>query len=295
MWMFKQISIVLLLLLFITPGWSMSPNLDQDDKTNQTDKEGRKQGKWVVYGKDRPEAGVPASGKVEEGKYIDDRKEGIWVKYHEDGVTPKLKGTYVNNRPMGSYTTYWANGKVKERGVYVKGMQQDSLTRYYENGQVMYAANYNNATGKEDGKVTYYFANGQKEYEYSSKNGVLSGKAVRYYENGDVKEITYYDESGKPTKTEFKDPVNPMIKVKDPSSEPVRKAPSIQGTPKTLGVKWQPNGYNKVYNEDNEIWQDGYFKNGSLWDGKVYEYDKDGILLKVSVYKQGVYHSDGQL
>ncbi len=29
--------------------------------------------------------------------------------------------------------------------------------------------------------------------------------------------------------------------------------------------------------------------------GKVYVYDRDGILLKVKVYKNGVYHSDGQL
>jgi antitoxin component YwqK of YwqJK toxin-antitoxin module len=50
-----------------------------------------------------------------------------------------------------------------------------------------------------------------------------------------------------------------------------------------------------LYNKDGEIWQDGTFKNGVLFDGKVYVYDSDGILLKVKVYKNGVYHSDGQL
>jgi antitoxin component YwqK of YwqJK toxin-antitoxin module len=50
-----------------------------------------------------------------------------------------------------------------------------------------------------------------------------------------------------------------------------------------------------VFNSNDEIWQDGNFKNGLLWDGKVYEYDRDGILLKVKVYKNGLYHSDGQL
>jgi antitoxin component YwqK of YwqJK toxin-antitoxin module len=39
---------------------------------------------------------------------------------------------------------------------------------------------------------------------------------------------------------------------------------------------------------------DGTFRNGSLWDGKVYEYDADGIIMKVKVYKNGKYHSDGQ-
>ena len=49
-----------------------------------------------------------------------------------------------------------------------------------------------------------------------------------------------------------------------------------------------------VYNKNDEIWMDGTFRNGSLWDGKVYEYDIDGIIMKVKVYKKGKYHSDGQ-
>jgi antitoxin component YwqK of YwqJK toxin-antitoxin module len=87
---------------------------------------------------------------------------------------------------------------------------------------------------------------------------------------------------------------NPAVNVVDPSTSK-EKAPAIPGAPRTKGVKWQPNGYNKVYNEDDEIWQDGVFKDAKLWDGKVYVYDRDGILLKVKVYKSGVYHSDGQL
>ena len=51
----------------------------------------------------------------------------------------------------------------------------------------------------------------------------------------------------------------------------------------------------KVYNKNAEISQDGVFKKGRLWDGKVYEYDSDGILLKVKIFKNGSYHSDGQL
>ena len=50
--------------------------------------DGKKQGKWIYLGKDRPTSGYPAEGKIEEGSYIDDRKEGEWVKYHSDGETP---------------------------------------------------------------------------------------------------------------------------------------------------------------------------------------------------------------
>jgi antitoxin component YwqK of YwqJK toxin-antitoxin module len=40
---------------------------------------------------------------------------------------------------------------------------------------------------------------------------------------------------------------------------------------------------------------EGDFKDGRLFDGRLYIYDEDGLLLKVEVYKDGKYHSDGQL
>ncbi|MDH4473422.1 MAG: hypothetical protein QE487_12515 [Fluviicola sp.] len=290
MWKSKQLVLLICFLTFGIIGWSYNGNNDQDG-INQKNEKG-KQGKWIYYGKDRPEAGIPAEGKVEEGKYIDDRKEGIWIKYHNDGVTPKLKGEYENNRPKGNYTKYHQNGKIKEIGNFEKNQYHDSLKRFHENGQLEYEADYNEG-GKEQGKVKYYYPNGQLEFEYTSSNGTPTGKAVRYYENGDVKEIIEYAVDGSVSKSTEKEMVNQPVTVRDPGQSNER-APAV-GTPKTKGVKWQPNGYNKVYNEDDEIWQDGVFKDGKLWDGKVYVYDRDGILLKVKVYKSGVYHSDGQL
>jgi antitoxin component YwqK of YwqJK toxin-antitoxin module len=63
----------------------------------------------------------------------------------------------------------------------------------------------------------------------------------------------------------------------------------------TKGIPFNPDGYNKVYNEKNELYLEGIFKNGLLWDGKHYLYDRDAILLKVEVYKDGKYFSEGQI
>lgn len=259
---------------------------------NKKDSEGRKQGPWIYFGKDRPQEGYPSDGKIEEGDYRDDRKEGQWIKYHYDGVTPKLKGEYVNNRPQGAYVKYFANGRVKEEGTFVRNVYQDSLKRYHENGRLEYAANYNEQ-GKEQGAVKFFYPNGQVEFEYFANEGKPSGKAIRYYENGDVKEVIFYDSEGSVEKSEQKEMVNPAVKLVDPGMSK-EMAPKVS-SPKMKGSKFQPNGYNKIYNANDEIWQDGNFKNGQLWDGKVYEYDRDGILLKVKVYKNGLYHSDGQL
>lgn len=284
---------ILSFMLFgFTVNTSVFASVTQDEKQNKKDNQGKKQGRWIYFGKDRPEEGFPSNGKVEEGSYKDDRKEGLWIKYYNDGVTPKLKGEYVNNRPQGSYVKIYPNGKIKEVGTFERNQYQDSLTRYYDNGVKEYEANYNES-GKEQGSVKYYFANGQLEFEYNAQNGKPVGKATRYYENGDVKEVIVYAADGSVEKSEHKEMVNPTVKVVNPNASK-ETAPKL-ANPITKGIKFQANGYNKVYNDNDEIWQDGTFKNGQLWEGKVYEYDKDGILLKVKVFKGGVYHSDGQL
>lgn len=266
---------------------------DQDGKTNQKDTSGKKQGKWIYYGKDRPTEGYPADGKVEEGTYVDDRKEGTWIKYYNDGVTPKLKGEYKNNRPEGGYVKINPKGVVIEKGTFVRGKYVDSLKRYHDNGKVEYEGFYNES-GNEEGKIKYFYPNGQEEFVYTSENGTPRGKAIRYYENGDIKQIVMYGPNGEVVSSEDHEMKNAPVVVNDPGMTNRPKAPKVSN-PITKGAKFLPNGYNKVYNTNQEIWQDGEFRNGQLWDGKVYEYDRDGILLKVQVYKQGVYHSDGQL
>ncbi len=67
---------------------------------NKKDAHGKRTGKWVYTGADKPSSGISKTGKVEEGIYVDGRKEGVWTKYHKDGKTPKLKGNYSNNRPL---------------------------------------------------------------------------------------------------------------------------------------------------------------------------------------------------
>ena len=282
----------LIVALFGAVVYGFSGIGDQGGDVNKLDDEGRKQGKWIYFGKDQPSLGYPAEGKIEEGTYKDDRKEGTWIKYYNDGVTKKLKGEYRNNRPCGAYTKYYSNGKVKEKGVFDRNNYYDSLKRYHENGVIEYEGFYNDA-GEEHGAVKFYYANGQEEFVYNANNGNPYGKATRYYENGNVKEVCYYGTDGSIEKTEKFEMVDPPMNAVDPGQS--RETAPVVNSPRTKGERFKPNGYNKLYNEDDEIWQDGEFRNSRLWDGKLYEYDNDGILLRVKVFKKGLYHSDGQL
>lgn len=264
------------------------PILTQEDTLNLLDNSGKKHGYWVVYGKDVDSTlNYPVDGKVREGRFKHGRKEGIWIFYYKDGKTPKLKGSYSNNRPEGTFTKFWPNGAIKEEGEFANQKFKNQLKRYNDKGILIYEASFND-NGDENGKVKYFYDDGTLQFEYNAENGRPKGEAKRFYPNGDLKEKITYDEYGALLSSEKIERVNPeKNEAKKPSG---RKAPVIEDK-STLKL----NGYNKVYNSNKELWQDGKFKDGKLWDGQVYIYDEDGLLLKIEVFKEGVYHSDGQL
>mgnify|MGYP005988473985 CR=1 FL=1 len=103
---------------------------------NKKDDQGQKQGYWVVYGKDKPKSKIPANGKVEEGTYVDNRKEGLWIKYHKDGKTPRIKGVYKNNRPNGLFERYYENGELMEKGDFYKNKFSGNYWQYHKNGKM---------------------------------------------------------------------------------------------------------------------------------------------------------------
>lgn len=263
--------------------------------TNQSDKEvnkkddlGRKQGPWVVYGKDRPAKGYPTNGKVEEGSYNDNRKQGFWTKYFSDGKTPRLIGEFDKGRPRGQYTKMYTNGKVREKGTFINGKQQGTYQTFHKNGKIAQEKTFNR-NGLEEGVQKYFYPNGQIEFEFTKTNGTTKGTATRYTEDGQVKEIIKYDAGGKIISHESKKITTKPKTVVSGAGGPSGKVGNMRGK------EFDKDGYNKVYNSDEELWLDGKFKNGKLWDGKLYKYDSDGILLKIEVWKNGKYHSDGQL
>jgi antitoxin component YwqK of YwqJK toxin-antitoxin module len=259
---------------------------------NKKDMHGKRTGKWVYTGADKPSSGISKTGKVEEGIYVEGRKEGVWTKYHKDGKTPKLKGNYSNNRPEGSFSRFYSNGQLMEQGSFGKNGYKGNLIRYFDNGQIAYKAVYNN-DGQETGKVQYFHENGKLALDYSMKNGILIGKVMRYNTQGNLLES--FDISATGAISNVKNSSNiPLPKPPVSSLESMIYPPKI-ANPRMKGLKFVTNGYNKVYNDNDEIWMEGEFKNGQLWDGKVYDYDADGILQKVRIFKLGRYHSDGQL
>lgn len=261
----------------------------EEEPKNVTDINGKKQGPWVYFGKDKPEKGYPENGKIEEGPFLDNHKNGVWTKYHKDGITPRLVGNYIHGRAKGEYTKSFENGQIKEAGTRGNKKMTGTLKRYFEDGTVSQEKNFNEQ-GKEDGPQKMYHPNGQVWLEYETKNGVKTGKQIRYTETGEVKQVITFAEDGTIANKEEKEIKVPEVVVKEVGGN----GPTGVGKD-TNGKPFEKNGFNKTYNSDKELEMDGKFKDGRLWDGKLYKYDSDGILLKIEIWKLGKYHSEGQL
>ena len=262
------------------------------ERVNIKDSQGMKQGKWIYFGKDRPSSGISPRGIVEEGYFVNDRKEGLWIKYHKDGITPKLKANYKNNVPLGQYEKIYPNGNVREIGTFLNGKYIDSLIRYNPDGSISFEAFYN-IDGFEEGKVIYYSESGKKELEYLAMSGRPFGDLIRYDAYEEIIDISCY-RFGQYIAKKTANNVHSAHK-KETRRLRKNKAPRINQMNKKSNMSFNPNGYNTVYNKLGEIWQDGQFKDGRLYDGKVYEYDQEGILFIVKVYREGNYYADGQL
>lgn len=258
--------------------------------TNKKDEQGRKQGYWVITGSMKATPGFKPDQVIEEGNYLDDKKNGLWKAYYANG-NKKSEIEYKNNKPNGKYVTYYENGKTEEEGTWKNNANIGSFKRWHPNGVIAQEKTMNTA-GKPEGTITYTYPNGKKEMEFTASNGVEQGKLTRWYPNGDVmEEMTFNGGKVDEATVVKKEMVNPPVVLE----EEVKTAPvdpNLKANEADVKVK---DGYNKLYDDQKRLVQDGEFKGGKLWNGKHYKYDKNGLLLKIEMYKEGKYVGDGQI
>ena len=64
---------------------------------NFVDADGKKQGKWIIYGKMSGDAAFNPTAKFEEGTYKDNAKEGEWTEYNPDGSVKRTVNFHEGN------------------------------------------------------------------------------------------------------------------------------------------------------------------------------------------------------
>jgi len=264
------------------------------DTINYTDVSGKKQGKWILFGKHKPNTCYASNQKAEEGLYKENRKTGIWMEYFCNG-NPKNKITFVNGRPDGYAIVYYENGKIQEEGQWKNNRWVGNMKQYYENGQVQHDFKFNEG-GKREGVQTYNHENGKLAIQGTFVNGKESGTIKEYNEKGELKAEKVYNNGNVDVAS---------IKMYDPANETVGKKPEAADNAPKIGLKADEkpleaskgpmvlNGKHTLYDKNKQVSKDGVFKDNRLIDGKAYIYDNNGILKRVAIYRNGVYVGDG--
>lgn len=286
--------------LLAYPAFCQSQQISGNDTINGTDANGRKQGKWIIYGSSRPGDCYSADQKVEEGNYQDNRKTGIWFEYYCNGKV-KSRVTFVNGRPHGSVKLFHDNGKISEEGTWINNRWVGNYKLYYDNGQVQHEFVFNES-GRREGLQKYYFENGQLAIEGNFDNGKESGVIKEYYENGDLKAEKSYNggvvdegsikifEPKNPLKKEQESADNaPVIKVREDEKPNEAAIEAGKKVPSVL------NGRYTLYNRNRQVTKDGIFKDNRFMEGQAYFYNENGILERIAVYKNGLYIGDAQV
>ncbi len=278
-----------------------------NDSINKTDAEGKRQGRWIVTNKlmKPPLPEYTDDQKVEEGRYLDGKKIGIWTAWYPSGIM-KNRITFEAGRPFGKAIMYHENGKVAEEGLWRNSRWVGDYKLYYDNGEVQHEFKFN-TTGKREGKQVYYAENGQKIIEGEMKDGKETGVWNEWYDNGDKRsEKAFNDGNIDPANTHEYEPKKPIVSKPAAEPEPEPAGPKgksitnvvageVPNAPKEAAKPFTGEGPAKLFRADKQISKDGDFHKYKLINGKVYNYNSDGILERIAVYQDGKYIGDAPL
>lgn len=264
--------------------------LQNDTSINQTDINNLKQGYWKIFGRMKTLPDYQLDQVIEEGKYENSRKQGLWKKFFPNS---KLNSeiTYTNSRPNGRYRVYYNNGSLEEEGVWKNNRNIKDFTRYHPNGQVSQKFNFSE-TGKREGKQEYLYENGQVMITGNWDGGKEAGTITEYYENGDIKAKKIFN-GGKmdAEKSEIYESKTP---VENQADKELKEAPvlvvKVAQDEKTNDAEtnfFTGEGDHRLYNKNKQISKDGFFKGYRLMEGKWYIYDDNGILVEIKIIKKG--------
>lgn len=303
-----MIRILTFFLLISNFGWGAKKH--DSDTLNRFDAHGKRTGYWVVN-ETNDATSLDSRSKRKEGRYIKGRKYGAWICYYPDGKTPRLIGEYLDNRPGGAYFRFDQKGELTQASTVPRNIVPSQMLeahnalfdcRMFFHNREMVAGQVFFAKRAFSTPFAYQFWVEESIHQNQSQNAEVNFEWLS--QNYPQLYSTYLSvrtpRNLSAENPEIQSVVNKIERIQD--SSPVNhtrnstmNAPFVHAPRVAKGTVFQPNGFNKLYTESDEIWIDGLFRNGQLKDGKVFVYDRDGVLLKVRIFKDGQYVSDGGL
>lgn len=74
---------------------------------------------------------------IAEGRYVNDKKHGIWREYFDDNGSLMVEEAYSHGVPDGRFISYHPNGKPLSKGEFKNGLREGVFTIYDENGSII--------------------------------------------------------------------------------------------------------------------------------------------------------------
>ncbi|MDT8401068.1 MAG: hypothetical protein RQ743_05180 [Bacteroidales bacterium] len=189
---------ILFLILILTPFSVLSPQ----EILNRTDENGMKQGHWI---KKYPDGQI-----MYEAYFTDDRPEGEFKRYDEDGKLTSVlnytgdtayahfyhpngfiagKGKYVDRKKTGEWFYYsdYIEDHLLMKCLYEDDRAEGICVKYHWNGEIAEKLEYKD--GIKSGSWKQYYTDGTPSLEASYQDGKLNGEFRTWHPNGS-KEIT---------------------------------------------------------------------------------------------------------
>ena len=138
------------------------------------DEEGNKEGLWEEFYLD---------GSLRaKGSYLNNRKTGEWVYYHENGILEQTGLYDTEGKPVGKWVWYYDNENLWREEFFINGLQDGLVTEFDRNGNIISEGEY--FEGLEEGKWIYNFENHKIAGTYSA--GMRNGMWQHFYANGQL-------------------------------------------------------------------------------------------------------------
>ena len=249
----------------------------QTESINESDDQNRKQGYWILTNQEKKLPGYKPNQKVEEGEFVNNKKEGKWIFYFNNGK-PKQILYYENGTPNGEATFYYKNGNLREVGTWKNNRWVGEYKTYYRNGSLKNHFNFN-LQGLKEGKQTYYHENGLPNIVGTWNGGRETDDLAEY--NKDGSPITDRYEAGPSL-----DSLINALALKDSMNE-IDSSKIVKEKKVVHVAPFDGNGYHEFKDRYGHNTKVGEFAGGMLVDGKIYKYDKSGKLIHTKYVRDG--------
>ena len=133
----------------------------------------------------------PNGKKNAEGKYLNEKREGLWRFFSEFDESMVSEEMYISGKKNGPAKTYFAGKTVAELITWKDDVKEGTWIQYFDDGTVKLQGSYKN--DQKEGSITVFYPTGQKFNTGQYLNGYPDGKWLTYDLDGKLLSTDIYD------------------------------------------------------------------------------------------------------